>query len=245
MEENKVRIVEWPKSKAFLEHAFKSDEPCPVSIKFEDKPIPVEVNTDKRKPMNVAMKMAVSAREDIPLCIKICEPICAVSNYKVGISLFGQPLAEIGVKGTTRLSACRDSKQNERVCLKFEDCKAGKVVKSPFRREGVTYSTKSGTVRFVSLIGPPKPTQMLIENDMLRLDFAEPVNQVELSVANFGDPIIKVEAFSEDTSLFNDQVTIQNTDKKISIPVDNIKSIVLSGGSNEAGLIEICFDKSA
>jgi len=97
----------------------------------------------------------------------------------------------------------------------------------------------------VSLIGPPKPTQMLIENDMLRLDFAEPVNQVELSVANFGDPIIKVEAFSEDTSLFNDQVTIQNTEKKISIPVDNIKSIVLSGGSNEAGLIEICFDKSA
>jgi hypothetical protein len=245
MEENKVRIVEWPKSKAFLEHTFQLDKPCPVSILFEDKPVPVEVNTDQKKPMNVAMNMAVSAKEAIPVCIKICEPICAVSDYKVGITLFGQPLAEIGVKGTTRLAACEDNEKQERICLRFEDCKSGKVAKSPYNRDGVTYSTQSATVRFVSLIGPPTPTQMLIENDLLRLDFDEPVSQLELSVANFGDPIISIEALSGETQLFSDQIAIQNSQQKILVPVDNVKTILLSGGSNEAGLIELCFDSKA
>jgi hypothetical protein len=44
----------------------------------------------------------------IPVCIKLCEPICAESNYKVSLNLMGQPFIEIVVQGITRLFNCRD-----------------------------------------------------------------------------------------------------------------------------------------
>lgn len=96
-EENVVRIVEWPKDSARLEHSFRQDNPCHVGIIFEERPAKVDMHMD------------VSAQRPFPLCIKLCEPICVDSEYTVSIDVFDRPVAAITVKGRTRLTNCEDN----------------------------------------------------------------------------------------------------------------------------------------
>ena len=54
------------------------------------------------------MNMAMRATDAIPLCISLCEPICAESSYTIGITIFDRPVISITIRGRTRLSACRE-----------------------------------------------------------------------------------------------------------------------------------------
>ncbi|NHZ90554.1 hypothetical protein F2P45_16240 [Massilia sp. CCM 8733] len=108
MPEQTVSIVSWPEQSARLEHTFKLDKPCPVSIAFEPAPANVMLSSDPQRPLQVSMNMQLAAREPVPVCITVCEPICARSDYTIGIEVFGNPFASITVRGTTRLFACRD-----------------------------------------------------------------------------------------------------------------------------------------
>lgn len=97
MEENVVHIVDWPKDQAAkLEHHF---------------PKPVDLNMFNNSEQPLFLNMNISQGQVLPICIKLCEPICAESNYKIGINLLGQPFAEIVVKGVTRLFNCREQKE--------------------------------------------------------------------------------------------------------------------------------------
>jgi hypothetical protein len=51
-------------------------------------------------------EQTVSFRGEIPVCIRVCEPICARSDYTIGITLFDRPVATINVSGTTRIENC-------------------------------------------------------------------------------------------------------------------------------------------
>jgi hypothetical protein len=88
-----VSIVAWPERPARLEHAF-------------EKPVTVVLQASATDPLNVNMNLVV--REAIPLCIKLCEPICASSEYTIGITIFDRPVAAITIKGLTRLFNCKD-----------------------------------------------------------------------------------------------------------------------------------------
>jgi hypothetical protein len=92
-----VSIVAWPEKPAKLEHAF-------------DKPVTVVVQAPPKDPLNVNMNMQMNvvAREIIPVCIKLCEPICARSDYTIGINIFDRPVAAITIKGVTRLFNCKE-----------------------------------------------------------------------------------------------------------------------------------------
>jgi hypothetical protein len=91
-----VTIVSWPEQPAKVEHQFKMEKPCPVLISIE------------KEPLNVDMNMKLSAREPIPVCIKLCEPICAKSEYAIGIEIFDKPFAGITIRGMTRFFSCPD-----------------------------------------------------------------------------------------------------------------------------------------
>jgi hypothetical protein len=54
------------------------------------------------------MAMNLRAPETLPLCIRLCEPICAESNYTIGISIFDRPVITITLRGKTRLFGCRE-----------------------------------------------------------------------------------------------------------------------------------------
>jgi hypothetical protein len=106
IEENNVHILEWPEQPAKLEHQFNSENPCPVSIAFQDTPARVAIQTSPEDPLNVDMAMHVSANDPLPVCIQLCEPICAQSDYQIGIVIFDRPVATITIRGLTRLFNC-------------------------------------------------------------------------------------------------------------------------------------------
>jgi hypothetical protein len=94
-DEQLVRILEWPKEEpALLEHRFDADAPANVIVRTDEGPLSVD------------MAMNVTARETIPVCIKVCEPICAASEYTIAIDVFDRPVASITIKGLTRLFNC-------------------------------------------------------------------------------------------------------------------------------------------
>ena len=72
----------------------------------------VNIVTWPKEPLNVnaAMDSTVSVRGQVPICIRICEPICAKSEYSIGITIFDRPVATITVSGQTRLFNCDESK---------------------------------------------------------------------------------------------------------------------------------------
>jgi hypothetical protein len=107
-QDQRVSILAWPAEAARLEHVFKPEKPCPVSISFEQSAANVTLSTNPEQPLQVAMNMTLAAREPVPVCIALCEPICARSDYTVGIHIFGNPVATIDVSGMTRLFACGD-----------------------------------------------------------------------------------------------------------------------------------------
>ncbi|MCU0805236.1 MAG: hypothetical protein MUF79_09135 [Burkholderiales bacterium] len=109
-EERNVHIVEWPASPARLTHAFDSERPAPVSVRFEASPASVRVATAPGEPLDVNMNMLVSARQAVPLCIKLCEPICLKSDYEIGITLFDRPIITISVRGLTRIYNCGEER---------------------------------------------------------------------------------------------------------------------------------------
>jgi len=107
-QDENVTIVSWPEEFAILEHRFSPDSPCPVTIHFTDTAVQVVVATDPQKPLDVNMNMAVSAKEPIPVCIKLCEPICARSDYTISLNIFDNPFASITVRGITQIASCSD-----------------------------------------------------------------------------------------------------------------------------------------
>ena len=56
--------------------------------------------------MRQSSEQTVSFRGDVPVCIRVCEPICARSDYSIGITVFDRPVATINVSGTTRIENC-------------------------------------------------------------------------------------------------------------------------------------------
>ena len=42
------------------------------------------------------------------LCMSVCEPICAQSDYTIAIEVFDKPVAVINLKGTTKFYNCPD-----------------------------------------------------------------------------------------------------------------------------------------
>jgi hypothetical protein len=55
----------------------------------------------------------VSAKAPIPVCIKVCEPICVRSEYVVSIDIFDRNVATIKVSGQTTIFNCNDQRETK------------------------------------------------------------------------------------------------------------------------------------
>ena len=89
MEEKNVSLI-WP------------DKPLDVNI---PNPVGLKMFNSQDAPLHLNM---LTDGKVIPVCIKLCEPICAESSYKIGINLMGQSFAEIQITGITKIFNCRD-----------------------------------------------------------------------------------------------------------------------------------------
>lgn len=248
-EEHDVKITQWPKEKATLEHHFQLEEPCPVAIVFDEKPAMVEVTANPERPvhmkMDMDMDMNVKAREPFPVCIRICEPICAVSDYQVGINLLGQPLLQIAVSGTTKLGDCKEE-THRTTCVDFVGRKTKEVIAPPLNVGIISITPLSGEGNLTTtyLLPPPEKIQLLIPERGLRLKFAAPVTNVRMKVANGGNPVLEVAATYQGIIGHTAVESVSITPREVFVPGDAIDMVTIRGGSNEAVIIEICYDHS-
>jgi len=244
-EENHVSIVAWPEGQAAaLRHSFDAEESCPVTVTFAPQPAHVVVSSSAQQPVHVDMAMQLTAQRPIPVCISLCEPICARSDYTVGIQIFGNPFASIDVRGTTRLGPCKDEPPaGVEVCVDFQRLKEGQTFAQPVVVDGVTFSPIGEPLRSITFGDPPGTVKLGFPPSGVRIGFAAPVNNVRLSVLNYAGQTVDFAAFSGNTLLTKFSETIINAVKEVTFAQVGITSIEVSGGNNESGLTRACYTK--
>jgi hypothetical protein len=60
--------------------------------------------------VNQASDSTIAIKGQVPICIRMCEPVCARSEYAIGITIFDRPVATITVSGETRLFNCDEKR---------------------------------------------------------------------------------------------------------------------------------------
>jgi len=241
-EDSTIRIEAWPKEQPLrLAHMFEGGEPCPVKVGF-DGPLDVQVATGD-KPLDVAMAMQVSARQPVPLCISLCEPICAKSDYRIDIAIFDQPVANIVVRGLTRLFNCDDEPRDSReICADMSRLKPeteypdGTVV-----GDGVKLSTPGGGVlRAVTWGDPAGATKLAFPAAGLRIDLPEPSAQLRLTANCYAGMTLDFTLYGGNVVLEQRSEPFSNEVRTLVFNRNGITAVEIKGGMNEAALVEIC-----
>jgi len=240
-EEQDVKIVGWPKEPAQVSHRFESEQPCPVSISFNETPAQVILTNDPKQPLAVDMDMHVQAKEPIPVCIKVCEPICADSNYTIGINIFDNPFATITVRGLTRLFNCEEKPPEEKTCASFEDLKQNQEFPAPFQLNGFNFVPLRDPLRAIPLGDPPGVMKLAFPPSGLRIEFPRAAEKVVLSVNNYAGPSLDFAIYAGGNLLEKFTEPIDNELRKIELTHSGATAVEISGGHNESSLVEVCY----
>ena len=245
-EDQNVSVVSWPKEPAGLAHQFDPENPVPVTIRFGETPVRVFVASDPERPLDVDMNMNVTAKEPIPVCIKLCEPICARSDYTIGINIFDNPFASITVRGMTKIGPCGEEPPTHQLtCVNFERLKVGMTFPGGLDLDGLKFSPLGGELRAVSFGEPAGRIKLGFADAGLRADFPQPVEDVRLTLNDYAQPELKITAFAGAAVLTTFTVSINNTVREVAVPASGVTAVTVSGGSNEAALVEVCYRVAA
>ena len=218
-------------------------DPVQVSMGFENQ-INVNVETSPNSPIHAAMDMRLSAKEPVPVCISICEPICAQSNYRIGVTLLGQVLAGITVQGETRIANCRDMPQEPRqVCVEFNDLQQEEFPE-PFDIQGVTFVPLGQQPINVTFVGAPVNMRALnagFPPGGIGIAFPQAVNNVVISAQSFNPAGLRFEVFATDGTLLSQFQDNFEGIKDIVIAENNIGSLNIFAPQKEAAIFRVCF----
>lgn len=245
-----IRIVSWPDADLALKHRFEPEEPCPVSVSFEDTPINVRVDSGE-KPLAVDMNMRVSAKEPVPLCISICEPICARSDYQITFDIFDQPVGRIVVRGITRLFNCSDEPNQphpppEERCVDFARRKPDEVFPDQLSVGGAVFAPLAGgELKIIQWGQPAGANKLLFPASGVRIALPQPADKVVATVNNnFGQSLdfaVLMGATEVDSFVEN----VGATPKQVPIARAGMTGLTIRGGGNEAAVIELCWYPAA
>ena len=242
-EENNVTILAWPKEKLGVEHSFDDEKPCPVKISFvENAPAHVIVHADERDPFHVDMNMNVKARETIPICIKVCEPICVRSDYDIGITVFDRPTAAITVRGQTKIHMCKEEAPSKRLCVNFDGMKTLTFFAEPLNLKGLTFVPLGEGLRLVDYGDPTGKVKLNFRNEGLRIEFNASVHDVRLFVNCYAGNSLDVTAYSGESIVEQQTIEISNQAKEVLIAAAGVTAVAIKGGRGEASLVEVCYE---
>jgi hypothetical protein len=217
-EDSTVRIVAWP-----------------------DEPARVTVATDPASPVSVDMNTRVTVRDDIGVCLKICEPICAESDYRIGISIFSNPFASISVRGITRLFRCADRGRPSETCVSFEELKGATEYAAPFSHQGIQFSPIGDPLRVATFGDPVGRMKLAFPPSGIRVQFPGPASHSRVTVNNYAGPTLNFAIYSNGNLIDRFSESVNGTVREIGVAHSNVTAIEISGGDNEAALVEVCF----
>jgi hypothetical protein len=102
-EDRTITVSAWPAEPARLSHTFEGEPPLPVRVGFaQGQPLAVRLGSAGSS-IPIDMRMLLAAPRAIPLCLSLCEALCAESDYTIGITLFDRPIISIRLRGRTRI----------------------------------------------------------------------------------------------------------------------------------------------
>lgn len=241
-EETSVSIVGWPEGPARLDHRFAGGEPCPVTVTFAPQPAYVVVATAPEQPLRVQMAMELATKRPLPVCISLCEPICARSDYTVGIQIFGNPFATIDVRGTTRFDRCDAAPPGTpATCVDFQQLSAGQTFPAAIDVDGVSFAPLAEPLRSVTFGDPPATVKLGFPKAGVRIGLPAPGRDVVVTVNNYAGDTLAFAAYAGSTLLTRFNVTVVNEVKEVPVPGSGITAVEVSGGSNEAALVKVCW----
>lgn len=243
-EDSNVRIVEWPKEQDLrLSHGFEDGAPLPVKVGF-DGPIDVNVANGK-EPLDVAMAMEVSARRPVPLCISLCEPICAKSDYRIDIAIFDQPVANIVVRGLTRLFNCDDESPStpKQRCSDVNDLKEGQEFPDGLVIENDVKLTPmgGGALRVVSFGDPAATQKLAFPATGVRIDLPQPASQLSLTVNCYAGMSLDFVVFAGSAVAEQRTEPFSNEVKTLIFNRNGMTALEIRGGMNEAAVVQVCW----
>ncbi len=241
-EEKDVRITSWPDDPAKLEHTFKLEKPCPVSISFADTPAQVVIRTDPEQKLDVNMSMDIQADKPVPVCLSVCEPICLDSDYTIGISIFDNPFSTIRVRGRSKLFNCNETPQPEPVCVTFTGkLKPGIEFTEPFEYEGLVFVPLGNMIRTSTIGEPENEIKLAFPHEGIRIEFPTPAETPEIMVNNYYGPTLDFFVYQGSTLVNQFTESIENTVKTVFINENNITAVEIKGGDNEASVVSVCY----
>lgn len=244
-EDSDIRIVGWPDEDLAMKHSFELEEPCPVKISFEDTPVMVRVDNGG-EPLSVDMNMRVSAKEPVPLCISICEPICARSDYQITFDIFDQPVGRIQVRGITRLFDCRDEPQPrpepEERCVDFSRRKSDEVFADQLMVGGAIFAPLAGgELRIVQSGEPANANKLLFPATGVRIALPQSSDKVLVTVNNHFGQSLDFAVFQDATQVDSFVHTVGSAPTRVVVDRSGMTGLAIRGGGNEASVIELCW----
>ena len=246
MPDQDVKIQIWPKEPAQLEHRFDPEAPCPVSIRFEDSRARVRVETSQERPIHAAMNLNLgTAGEPLRVCVSVCDPICAESDYRIGLTVFDQPAALVSVRGRTKLGPCRPPREDPgkpTKCVDLSQLPADQVLSESFVFDGVTFEPLGASLTRTTLGDPAGQVKLGFPAEGVRIVLPQPSNAVVIRLNNYFGEHLTVATLSASGVRQTHQVPIQNEMKAVPLPGDALTQVEVSGSQNEASVLEICFD---
>lgn len=241
-DESDIRITAWPGDPLALRHQFAGDGPCPVKLSFDGAPVNVQVGTGET-PLPVDMRMDLSARQPVPLCISVCEPICAKSDYTISFDIFDQPVGRILVRGMTRIFNCRDrvEETSEEVCIDFRRRKEGETFPDGVEIGGARFSPVEGDLAVVSWGQPSGQNKLRFPSAGLRIALPQPASRVAVTLINHFGQSLKVTLLKNGTEVESRVAAVDTAPAEIAFSHPGADGLMISGGGNEAAVVRLCW----
>lgn len=240
-QKNDVTIVAWPKETAKLEHQFKKGSPCELLVSFQKDPANVVIHTTPETPFNVDMDMKVSVKDTIPVCLKLCEPVCAKSDYTISVNIFDRPVGSVSIKGLTKLFNCYEGHKPERTCVDFREQKDGTVIRNELTYYGLKFVPLENELLVYSSGEPSGMNKLRFPDEGVKIIFPFPIDRASFSLINHASPLLKFEIYNNEGLIRTIEEEVHDEPKVITVEEEDFTTVIIKGGGNEAALLEVCY----
>ncbi|HYN33137.1 MAG TPA: hypothetical protein VES40_10975 [Ilumatobacteraceae bacterium] len=206
-----------------------------VTINAWPDPLAITHRTDPDQTPQVDMNMTMRADKPVPVCFTLCEPICARSDYSIGLSIFDNPVVRIRVVGETRIAACgdkHDQPPRRPDCVDFATLKRGSKLNEKFQHDGAVIEAAHP----IEVVDAGGTTGVRVPQGGLRVTFPTAVtgSTVRLLAANEA----AVEGRSGDSLVTTVKVDGSPAIQQIDVPGLSLTTVSVEGEGTI--VVEVC-----
>jgi hypothetical protein len=125
-------------------------------------------------------------------------------------------------------------------CVNFNTLKPDTYFQAPFTHRQLTFTPLGEPLRTTTMGDPPGQLKLAFPNKGVRVDFPQAVDELTITVNNYAGRVLSFTVFDNDNVLNTFNEIVYNEVKTFTIKEPHMTAIAISGGNNEASIVEIC-----